>query len=360
MRGAGRIQEVLGTRGVEGRLARLERKTNLLKRRGANQARRIGAVADGMAEVVDQLNTLIGELRADKAFLAGHGEALMRIENLQASHVQGVHPRRDRGVEQTVQHIVRNQYLALIDAGKPLPSFDAAEARFYSQNGEDGIIQLILAATGTDTRRTVEICAGDGVENNSANLIVNHGWTGLLVDGGDAILETGNNFYRHNADTYYWPPTLVKAWITRDSVNQIVQEAGFAGDIDMLTIDLDGMDYWIWEALDCVNPRIVVAEYNGVWPADMARTLPYQDEWVWEKGSLYIGASLGAMVKLGKKKGYRLVGGNRLGFNAFFVREDLAADLLPEVDPRTLLMHPAVAATQEFVGEMSPDRWVEV
>ncbi|WP_457207742.1 hypothetical protein [Nocardioides sp. P5_C9_2] len=318
------------------------------------------SVAAGVTVAVDQLDRLLQQLTTEAAVRSGHGGALSRIEHLQTVHVQGLHPRRDRGIEQSVQHILSNQYAALIDAGKPLPSFDAAEARFYSQNGEDGIIQLILAATGTDTKRTVEICAGDGVENNSANLIVNHGWTGLLVDGGDAILETGRNFYQHNSDTYYWPPTLLKAWITRDSVNQMVQEAGFAGDIDMLTIDIDGMDYWIWEALDCVNPRIVVTEYNAVWPADMARTLPYQDEWVWEKGSLYIGASLGAMVKLGKKKGYRLVGGNRLGFNAFFVREDLAADLLPEVDPRTLLTHPAVAATQAFVGEMSPERWVEV
>lgn len=120
------------------------------------------------------------------------------------------------------------------------------------------------------------------------------------------------------------------------------------------------MDYWIWEAVDCVDPRIVVTEYNAVWPADMARTLPYQDEWTWEKGSLYIGASLGAMVKLARKKGYRLVGGNRYGFNAFFDRNDLAADVLPEVDAQSLLTHPAVQVTQALLDQMDEDRWVEV
>lgn len=354
------MQKALGVQGLAERLAGIERSTARLKRRTNANAKQLRAVAAGVSEAVGQLNTLLDEFKMDVFMRSGHSDALMRMEHLQQVHVQGLHPRKNRGVDQAVQHILRNQYRALIDAGKPLPSFDEAEVRYYSQNGEDGIIQLILAAIGTDTKRAVEICAGDGVENNSTNLIVNHGWTALLVDGGEEILTTGRDFYLNGADTYYWPPTLRQAWITRDSVNGIVKEAGFDGDIDLLTIDLDGMDYWVWEALDCVNPRIVVTEYNSVWPADEAKTIAYQDEFVWEKGSLYMGASLGAMVKLAKNKGYRLVGGNRFGFNAFFVREDLAPDLLPEVEPQSILQHPAIAFTQSILDKVRDRDWVDV
>lgn len=313
---------------------------------------------------LDRLEALDERLTGLEADLAARSESLsevlLRMEHIAVESAVGLHPRRNKGVDQTVQHLMRMHVESLIADGRPLPAFADVEARFYSQNGEDGIIQLLLAAVGTDTRRAVEICAGDGVENNSTNLIVNHGWTALLVDGGEELLTVGKRFYEHNTDTWYWPPTLRREWITRDGINDIVRSAGFDGDIDLLTVDVDGMDYWIWQALDCVNPRIVVTEYNAVWAAHESKTLRYRDDFVWEKGSLNFGASLGALVKLAKSKGYRLVGGNRYGFNAFFVREDLAPGLLPEVDPESLMTHPGTAASRAAADQIDLDLWVDV
>lgn len=308
----------------------------------------------------NRLDEVVAALDQQRMDGAGQAEALMRTEHLAIEMVQGVHPRRNKGVDQTVQHMLRLQYEDRIAAGRPLPALADVEARFYSQNGEDGIIQLLLAAVGTDTKRAVEICAGDGIENNTANLIVNHGWSALLVDGAPDLLETGRLFYENNTETWYAPPTLRQAWITRDSVNEIVRADGFDGDIDLLTIDVDGNDYWIWEALTCVNPRIVVTEVNTWWPEDVAKTVPYAEDFVWTKGSPHFGASLAAMVKLAQRKGYRLVGVSRYGFNAFFVRNGLATDVLPTVEPTSIAPHPVTVRQRGSGYDMTQHEWVDV
>ncbi|WP_369140030.1 hypothetical protein [Modestobacter versicolor] len=287
-------------------------------------------------------------------------EAISRLEHLQVEQLIGVHPRRHRGLDKAAQLQLALTYRELIAAGRPLPSFADAELRFYSQNGEDGIVQLLLAAVGAETRKTVELCAGDGIECNSANLIVTHGWTGLLVDGGEELVTKGRRFYEDGADTWYWPPTLLRSWVTRDNVNQLVTDAGFAGDIDVLTIDLDGVDYWIWEALDCVRSRVVIVEYNAGWGPEEAMTVPYSDSFAWEMGSQYFGASLGAMVKLAASKGYRFVGTNSYAFNAFFVREDLGLPALPTADPADVFWHPGAARSISRLDAVRDREWVRV
>jgi|tagenome__1003787_1003787.scaffolds.fasta_scaffold20930203_3 hypothetical protein len=287
-------------------------------------------------------------------------DATSRVEMLEVEHFTGLHPRRNRALEKAAQLQLSLTYRELIAAGRPLPSFADAQLQFYSQSGEDGILQLILAATGTETRRTVEVCAGDGVECNSANLIVNHGWTGLLVDGGEELVTRGKRFYEDGAQTWYWPPVLKQAWVTRDNVNQLISDAGFAGEIDVLTIDLDGMDYWVWEALDCVRSRVVVVEYNSGLGPDEALTVPYSETFQWVKGTQFLGASLAAMIKLGERKGYRFVGTNLYGFNAFFVRADLAPESLPTADPRDSFFHAAPIYSTTRIHEVRHLGWVEV
>jgi hypothetical protein len=286
--------------------------------------------------------------------------AVARLTDLQTEALLGTHPRRHRGLDKIAQLQLSLTYRELVDAGRPLPSLRDAEMRFYSQNGEDGIVQLLLAAVGTETRKTVEICAGDGVECNSANLIVTHGWTGLLVDGGDELVTRGRRFYEDNAETWYWPPTLLQSWVTRDNVNALVHDAGFSGDIDVLTIDLDGVDYWIWEALDCVRSRIVIVEYNAGWGPEEAMTVPYSDSFAWEHGSQYFGASLGAMITLARRKGYRFVGTNSYGFNAFFVRDDLGRDAIATADPKDSFWHPGTARSIERLASVRDREWVRV
>jgi hypothetical protein len=237
------------------------------------------------------------------------------------------------GLTQGVQHLLREGYQRLASERRKLPDFADVEFRCTSQNGEDGIIHYIFSLIGARTRKAVELCAGHGIECNSANLIINHGWRALLVDGDPANVSLGSEFYARCQDTFSQPPTFVSAWITKDNVNDLVTAHGFAGEIDLLSVDVDGMDYWIWKELRAAAPRLVVAEFNPVWGPELAVSVPYDPAFKLDlsKRPYYCSASLSAFTKLGREKGYRLVGVERLGFNAFFLKDGVGEDLFPAI-----------------------------
>ena len=142
------------------------------------------------------------------------------------------------------------------------------------------------------------------------------GWTGLMVDGDEGhMTQVRRRFYG---------VTAVAAWITRENINQLILDAGFAGDVDFLSIDLDGNDYWVWEALTACSPRVVVIEYNSAFGPDRAVTIPYDAEFDrHDYRFCYYGASLAALTKLSERKGYRLVTTEPCGVNAYFLRDDV-------------------------------------
>lgn len=267
-------------------------------------------------------------------------------------------------INKPVQDLLAFQYRSLIRSGEALPPLAETGFRVFSQNDEDGILHFLFTVIGTADRVAVEICCGDGIECNSANLIVNHGWTALLVDGGKENIERGRNFYRTCRDTRIWPPMFVQEWVTAENINDLIAGNLVSGGVDLLSIDVDGMDWWLWKALSCIAPRVVVVEYQDILGPERSVTAPYapgfQGEWV--DGHINNGgASLAAFVKLGRQKGYRLVGTNRYGFNAFFVRNDLAPDLLPEVPVASCFGHPKVVEglrVRQPLGLEYP--WVEV
>ena len=122
----------------------------------------------------------------------------------------------------------------------------------------------------------------------------------------------------------------VTAFIDRDNINRLIGGAGIEGDIGILSIDLDGNDLWILEAIDVVSPRILILEYNATFGPEAAVTVPYDPSFVrGEKHSsnLYWGASLAALTRTAKAKGFSLVGSNRAGNNAFYVRDDVVGRL---------------------------------
>ncbi|NJM13934.1 MAG: hypothetical protein HC889_20690 [Synechococcaceae cyanobacterium SM1_2_3] len=177
---------------------------------------------------------------------------------------------------------------------------------------------------GTTNKRVVEVCAGDGIECNAANLIINHGWEELLFDGDLDAVQRGKNFYSKRTNAWRLrrlPPTLIHAWVTKDNINDLIKNNGMEGDIDLLSIDMDGIDYWIWKSLYCINPRLVVLEYNNRWASDQAVSVPYVENFVGSGASVdgegYFGASLLAFEKLAQEKGYRLIGANSPNTNAF-------------------------------------------
>ena len=212
----------------------------------------------------------------------------------------------------------------------------------HSQTNEDAVLSSLFASIGIANRRSVEICAGDGIVCNTAALIVRDGWEGLLVDGNRRLITRGRIFHRRMRSR----AVLVEGWVTRSSINALISGHGFTGEIDLLSLDLDGVDYWIWEAIEAVTPRVVVLEYQDILGPERSWTIPYSDDFSatgFPRSSgapNYAGASLRAFVKLGRKKGYRLVAINELGYNAFFVRNDLGADRLPELDVDDCFGHP--------------------
>jgi hypothetical protein len=270
----------------------------------------------------------------------------------------------DQTASKVSQLILANQYREMIARGVALPALRDAEFRGFSQNGEDGILLYLFSILGMGQRRCVEICAGTGIQCNTANLIINHGWHGLLVEGDSALVEQGRCFYRSHMDTFVNPPRFVTAWITRENVNTVIRENGFEGEIDLLSLDLDGVDYWIWEAIDVVRPRVVIAEIQCLWGADRSVTVPYAPDFkaqFIEGLGIYAGASLPAFTKLARRKGYRLIGVQALGFNAVFVRDAIGEDVFPGIEPESCAELPFVDwARRTLLPKVKDLDWVEV
>lgn len=258
-------------------------------------------------------------------------------------------------------------YQALQESGRALPPLSQVGFKAFSQADEDGILLYIFSIIGAKSKKAVEICAGNGIECNAANLIINHGWHGLLIDGNEAVVKSGIEFYQENPHTYVYPPTFVHAWITRDNVNEVITKHGFEGEVDLLSIDMDGVDYWIWNAINSIDPKVVIVEYQDIIGPDKALTVPYNDsfnayEYPMTLGMPnFCGASLAAFVKLAKTKGYRLVGCNRYGYNAFFIKNPLGEKEIPEIDINDCFQHPKVLwGMKERFPTVKDFPWVEV
>jgi hypothetical protein len=273
--------------------------------------------------------------------------------------------KRDDAYSQVTQVLLRLEYQRLRKLGLPLPEFSDVEFRCFSQNGEDGILLYLFALAGTTNRKVVEICSGNGIECNAANLVVNHGWQALLVDGDPRQVAAGKKFYERHPNTRFSPPSFVSSWVTAENVNNLIAGHGFTGEVDLLSIDVDGVDYWIWRAIDCIQPRIVVLEFNALLGPEQRLTIPYDAAFRADlrKPPHRVGASLAAFTALGREKGYRLVGLQSLGFNAFFLRSGIAEDVFVERSPRECYETERLRAFgPAWLAQMFKDgqRWEEV
>jgi hypothetical protein len=182
----------------------------------------------------------------------------------------------------------------------------------HSQNGEDGIIAEIFARLGAKNRSFVEIGASDG-EENCTRALVEQGWSGVWVEGDSAKAAAA----RHAADTR--PVAVAEVFVDRDSVLPALRQAGASASPDLLVIDVDGNDYWVWETVDtCHHARVVVIEYNAVVGPWLNWVMPYNPRHRWDETRRH-GAGLAALARLGSSMGYRLVGCDSHGVNAFFV-----------------------------------------
>jgi hypothetical protein len=225
-------------------------------------------------------------------------------------------------------------------SGQPLPPGLGVGARIFSQFEEDGLLLYLDAVLEIEHHKFVDIGAADGINSNCANLALNLGWHGVFIEGNAELVARGRKFYQQHPDSHLWPPVFVEAFITRENINQLIRDAGFSGPIGVMSIDIDGNDYWVWEAVDAVDPAVVVIETHIEFGMRNI-VVPYDPKHVYPgKHPDYFSASPVAMVRLAGRKGYRLVGANRYGFNLFFVRRGLHEDRVPEVSLESVLTHP--------------------
>ncbi len=200
------------------------------------------------------------------------------------------------------------------------------EHRMFSQSGEDGILREVFRRIGETNRTFVEVGAGDGLENNTTSLLV-RGWTGHWLECSRWNVARIRSKFRRLLER--GALTVERRLVTAENVERIVSRLGVAGEPDLLSIDIDGNDYWVWKALSSVSPRVVVIEYNAFFQPDVDWVMAYAPRHRWP-GTSYFGASLASLARLGGDKGYRLVGSTLSGVNAFFVRQDLVADRFQE------------------------------
>jgi len=244
----------------------------------------------------------------------------------------------------SVQIAQRQLYLKYredVYSGK-VPSLSETGFRVFSQFEEDGKLLFIFSVLGMKNKTFVEIGSDDGVNSNSANLYFNFGWHGLFVDGNPKSIKRGKNFFRKYPHPWFYRPKFECAKVTRENVNELITKNGIEGEIGLLSIDIDGNDYWVWDAISVVDPQVVIIETHNEFGMNNI-VVPYDPDYFFPgKHPVYHGASPVAMNKLAQRLGYRLVGANELGFNFIFVKSGLAEVELPEVSVESVLTHPSV------------------
>lgn len=204
------------------------------------------------------------------------------------------------------------------------------EYSLFSQNGEDGILRRLYSQIGFGSRRFLEF-GFEPTESNSLRLALKEGFGGLFIDGSPSVVSRFNRAARSFGLVGV---RAVHRFLDLDNLEPTIRQGGLPAEIDLLSIDVDGNDYWFWEGIRCLSARIVVIEYNASLGPERSCSVPYDplfDRHRKHASGFYCGASLAALERLGRRRGYSLVGCDSNGVNAFFVREDCLTPELTEL-----------------------------
>ena len=251
-----------------------------------------------------------------------------------------------------------------LQAAGVILSLDQVGFSRFSEFEEDGHLLYLLTLAGSASRTVVEISSQDGRVCMATNLLVHHRWRGFLFDGDPVFVREGQRFFASHAATRSAPPVMKAEWFTGENVNQVLAAAGVPDDVDVLSLDIDGNDLYLWSAMT-MRPRILICEFNNAVPSELALTIPYKPDFSFAAlpadQAMSRSASLAAFVAVGRRKGYRLVGMNALGFNAIFLRDDVLATEIPEIPVSTLDTNPAAEEVRrQWWPRLSQLAWVEV
>ena len=231
-----------------------------------------------------------------------------------------------------VNFVLQKSFLEVLNATKPILldnknnfNINKFGIKIYSQNDEDGIILYILKHIGVKTKKFVEVGVENGIECNTTNLLKNFDWSGVQIEGNKKLYNNAKIQLKKVLGKKIKNLKLLNIFVTKKNINQVLKK-NCGKEIDLLSVDVDGNDFWIWKAINCVKPRLVIIEYNSFFGSNISATIKYNSKFSWDhrNNKSYYGASLKALEKLGKQKKYILVGVDKNGVNAFFVRNDLA------------------------------------
>jgi hypothetical protein len=225
------------------------------------------------------------------------------------------------------------------------------EFKVFSQWGEDGIIQYLSKAIEMKHKTFIEFGVESFVEANCRFLMMKDNWNGYVIDGSPSNIANLKNSY------FYWKYQIeaLDAFVTKDNINELLAKSGFDEDVGILSIDIDGNDYFILEAINTVRPRILICEYNAVFGARKI-SVPYDPDFSRTKkhySNLYWGASLSAITFLANRKGYSLVGTNSSACNAFFVRDDLLNEKVKVLTAEQAYLPSTIRQSRDTHGNLS-------
>lgn len=190
-----------------------------------------------------------------------------------------------------------------------------------SQWGEDGILEWIISHFRDIPQIFIEFGVENYTECNTRFLLQNRNWRGLVIDSSASHVS----FIKNDPLSWKHQLSAIQAFITKDNINALFQSQGFEGEIGLLSIDIDGNDFWVWDNITCIAPWIIIVEYNAVFGDCLPLTIPYDENFMRGNAhfsNLYYGASISAFEHIASRRGYSLLGSNGAGSNAFFVRDD--------------------------------------
>ena len=221
--------------------------------------------------------------------------------------------------------------LAGLNQAKRSSNLKNYEFKVFSQWGEDGILQRLTSTIEIPEKTFIEFGVEDFFESNCRFLMMKDNWRGLVMDGSAANIGR----LKHSYFYAKYEISAVDAFVTRENINELLAKSGFGPDLGILSVDIDGNDYHVLEAIDVFSARILICEYNALFGPSRRITIPYDAGFQRTNAhhsNLYYGASLSAIVFLANRKGYSFVGTNSAGNNAFFVRNDVMSSQFPALD----------------------------
>jgi hypothetical protein len=226
------------------------------------------------------------------------------------------------------------------------------EFSIFSQFGDDGIIQYLINNLDIKNKIFIEFGVEDYTESNTRFLMMNNNWSGFVMDGSIGNIE------RLQSQWYYWMYNLESkaVFINKDNINNIIKLKKYPTDIGLMHIDLDGNDYYIWEAINAVTPIIVVVEYNSIFGINRPISVIYDENFIRNNAhysNLLFGSSLRSLYNLAMKKGYSFVGCNNAGNNAYFVRSDHLNDMVREVSIEVGFVESMYRESRDADGNLS-------